>query len=240
VRAFDNAEAVSRVISHTWYVKQQRSRILFIHDYEGPDGPARVNLHLDILRQAGITTVDFWNISDGIAIGGNRVPFTNAFPDRSLVDPTINLMLAEWDHIYWLSNNLDRNIGYAIETTLGFFENGGTMFINIPTKRIPDDSPVLEFLPFERMATLPAGQQSFFIANGSEVIPRKPSQTRRGLFSEETSLPLYPSYPLARPFACLRPILKPGLCLANPSILKVPNLYLPPIHRRVSCSSAST
>jgi hypothetical protein len=171
VRAFDNAEAVSRVISHTWYVKQQRSRILFLHDYEGPDGPARVNLHLGILRLAGITTVDFWNISDGIAIGGNRVPFTNAFPDRSLVDPTINLMLAEWDHIYWLSNNLDRNIGYAIETTLGFFENGGTMFINIPTKRIPDDSPVLEFLPFERMATLPAGQQSFFIANGSEVIP---------------------------------------------------------------------
>lgn len=170
VRAFDNAEAVSRVISHTWYVKQQRSRILFLHDYEGPDGPSRVNLHLDLLRQAGITTVDFWNISDGIAIGGNRVPFTNAFPDRSLIDPTVNLMLAEWDHIYWLSNNLDRNIGYAIEMTLRFFENGGTMFINIPTKRIPDDSPVLEFLPFERMETLPAGQQSFFIANGSEVI----------------------------------------------------------------------
>jgi hypothetical protein len=171
VRAFDNAEAVSQVISHEWHVKKQRSRVLFLNDIENPDAPSRVARHLNLLRLNGIDVVDYIDISDGNAVGGNRVPFTSAFPDRSLAAPTTNMMLAEWDHIYWVSDNLDRNIGYALEMTLEFFRNGGTMFIAIPTKRIPDDNPLLEFLPFERMAQLPPGQQSFILQTNSKVTP---------------------------------------------------------------------
>jgi hypothetical protein len=155
-----------------------------------------VNLHLGILRLAGITTVDFWNISDGIAIGGNRVPFTSALPDRSLSAPTTNMMLAEWDHIYWASDNMDRNIGYAIELTLDFFSNGGTMFINIPTKRIDDDdNAALEFLPFERMERLPPGQQSFIIQTNSKVTPLPDIEGAPELTIRRNLLSYYPVVP---------------------------------------------
>ncbi|MCH8494521.1 MAG: hypothetical protein LAT57_02675, partial [Balneolales bacterium] len=66
------------------------------------------------------------------------------------------------------SDNLDRNIGYALEMTLEFFENGGTMFVNIPSKILFDDNPVLEFLPFERIQQPPAGR-TFILQNNSVV-----------------------------------------------------------------------
>jgi hypothetical protein len=171
VRAYDNAEASSAIITYQWFVKRQRSSVLFFNDIENPDAPNRVAQHLSLLRENGIDVVDYIDISDGNAISGQRVPFTSALPDRSLADPTTNRMLAEWDHIYWVSDNLDRNISYALEMTLDFFNKGGTMFINIPTKRISDDNPLLEFLPFERMEQLPAGQQSFIIQSNSLVTP---------------------------------------------------------------------
>jgi hypothetical protein len=169
IRSFDNAGAVSAVRSHTWYVKEQKSRILFLNDYFGPNSEIIAELHLGILRDIGFETIDYLDISDGTATGGRRVVLSSAFPDRSLGAPTINKMLAEWDHIYWVSDNLDRNIGYAIELTLEFFRNGGTMFVNIPTKVLFDDNPVLEFLPFERVQPVPQGQQSFIIQNNSLV-----------------------------------------------------------------------
>lgn len=171
IRAVDNAGAVSPTAVHEWYIKRQTSRILFLNDYFGSNSNAIAQLHLDILADLGFTQIDYMDISDGLATGGRRVPFSQAFPDRSLAQPTINLMLAEWDHIYWLSDNLDRHIGYGIEITTQFFDNGGTMFINIPTKNISPENPMFEFLPFERMEILPSGQQSFILANNSEIKP---------------------------------------------------------------------
>jgi hypothetical protein len=80
-------------------------------------------------------------------------------------------MLAEWDHIYWVSNDLDRNIGYALELTLDFFNNGGTMFINIPTKNLLPDNNLFEFLPFQGFETVPTGFNNFVINANSLVIP---------------------------------------------------------------------
>jgi hypothetical protein len=168
-RSVDNAAAISEVKEFTWYVKQQTSKVLFLNDYFGPNSATREQLHLQALSAAGITQIDYFNISDGTATGGRRVALTSAFPNRSLGAPTINKMLAEWDHIYWISDNLDRNIGYALELTIDFFSNGGTMFINIPTKVLFDDNPLLEFLPFERVQPVPQGQQSFIIQNNSIV-----------------------------------------------------------------------
>jgi len=169
VRAVDNAGAISQIGVHEWYIKRQTSNILFLNDFEGSASNTRAELHLNLLAELGFTEVDYIDISDGQATGGQRVPFTTALPARALAEPTINLMMAEWDHIYWMSNNLDRNIGYAIEYTTRFFDEGGTMFINMPTKNVPSDNPIFQFLPFQRMETLPTGEQSFFIANGSEI-----------------------------------------------------------------------
>lgn len=149
VRAIDNAAAVSNVIVHNWYVKEQTSRILFLNDYYGFNSQQRADLHLDLLESNGLDNVDYLDISDGIVSGGTRVPLSNAFPDRTLADPTINMMLAEWDYIYWISNDLDRNIGYALEITDQFFDEGGKMFVNIPIELLGDRNSLYQFLPFQ-------------------------------------------------------------------------------------------
>jgi hypothetical protein len=171
IRAIDNAGAVSTMREHTWYLKQQTSRILYVDDYPGTVGDQRRALHLALLAENGITQVDYLSVRDGEATGGRRVPFSAGFPDRSLAAPTINKMLAEWDHIYWVSNDLDRNIGYALELTLDFFNNGGTMFINIPTKNLLPDNNLFEFLPFQGFETVPTGFNNFVINANSLVIP---------------------------------------------------------------------
>jgi hypothetical protein len=169
VRSVDNAAALSDAVSYSWHVKKQESTVLFLNDYQGTNSRDRFNLHRELLNQAGVSAVDYLDISDGQTTGGRRVQLSQALPDRSLVSPTTNMMLAEWDHIYWISDNLDRNIGYALEMTLDFFEQGGTMFVNIPSKSVADDNPLLQFLPFERVEQVPPNQQSFYIRSGSEL-----------------------------------------------------------------------
>lgn len=196
LRSFDNAGAVSPTVSHTWHIKKQTSRILFLNDYAQPGTNVAGNLHLDILSDIGITQVDYINISDGLSAGGRRVPLTFAFPNRSLAAPTINKMLAEWDHIYWISDNLDRNIGYAFEMTLEFFERGGTMFINIPTKILFEDNVLLQFLPFQRVQTVPQGQSTFIIANQSLIVPTSDVNNPPVLRFRRNLLATYPVIPL--------------------------------------------
>lgn len=173
IRAVDNAGAVSPVQQRSWFLKKQRSRILFVHDYEGTAGAARVAQHMKHLKNNGFDNIDYLDISDGVAQSGQRIRFSNALHNRALVDPTINLMLAEWDHIYWISDNLNRNIGYALEMTLRFFQNGGTMFINIPTDMDirAEDDPLFQFLPFERVAGLPPQTNRFQIEANTQLIP---------------------------------------------------------------------
>jgi hypothetical protein len=196
IRSFDNAGAVSQTISYTWFIKKQTSRILFLNDYAGPGTQTAANLHLGILSDIGISQVDYLNISDGLTIAGRRVPLTQAFPNRSLAAPTINKMLAEWDHIYWISDNLDRNIGYAFELTLEFFERGGTMFINIPTKILFEDNVLLQFLPFQRVQTVPQGQSTFIVANQALLIPTSEVNNPPVLRFRRNLLASFPVIPL--------------------------------------------
>lgn len=202
IRAVDNAGAISPTISYEWYIKQQTSRVLVLNDIQGDGNFQVIQQHFNLLRNVGIDQFDFMNITDGVTTGGQRVVLSSAFPDRSLGNPTINTMLAEWDHIYWVSNNLFRNIGYALELTVRFFENGGTMFINIPTSDLPSDNPLFQFLPFQRMEILPSGQQSFFIANNSMIIPTEfvsnppVLQFRRNLLSYYPVIPFGETVPL--------------------------------------------
>jgi hypothetical protein len=218
VRAFDNAEAVSSSSSFSWYVKQQTSKILLLNDYFGFNTEERGELHLSILDSIGISNVDYIDISDGQALGGTRVPLTNAFPDRSLAQPTINLMLAEWDYIYWISDDLDRNIGYALELTEEFFNQGGKMFINIPIEYLGDRNSLFQFLPFQGVELAsysePGRSPEFRIRSCSEVKLIGNSDYTPNLRMDANILPAYPIIPFSESINLFEAEF--SLLLANP------------------------
>lgn len=191
IRAIDKADAVSPVDSLSWYIKEQRSRVLFVHDYPGLEGDAAFMFHIEILRELGIEHFDLLDVRDGTTAGA-KVPPSAAF--HQPFQPTLNRVLAEWDHIYWISGNIDRNITYALRSTIDFFEEGGTMFVNIPAKRIPDDDVILDFLPLDRVASLPPLAGSFRMPRGAELTPiLNPSLPV--ITVDRTSLDIYPLVP---------------------------------------------
>ncbi len=168
LRAVDQADARSEVDEITWHLKRQTSRILFLNDYS-TNTEAAATLHQNLLANAGITEYDYIDISDGVVAGGFKVPFTQAFP--SVTTPTVNQTLAYWDYIYWVSNDLDRNIVYALEITEQFFENGGKMFLNIPSKFLTPDEGVFNFLPVTRMTPRPTEANNFIVVRNEPVLP---------------------------------------------------------------------
>lgn len=169
IRAVDNADAVSPIDSVSWYLKEQQSRILFVNDYPGSLGQAAIRFHQELLETAGITNYDMLHVIDGTASGGRKVPMSSAF--HLPVDPTMIRILAEWDHIYWVSGDLDRNITYALRSTIDFFANGGTMFVNIPTKRMQEEDAIFDFLPISAMKPVPAGQTSYQVQANATLAP---------------------------------------------------------------------
>ena len=168
VRVTDQAGAVSQQDTVSWYVKRQTSNILFIHDDASNSGDQNVQFHKDKLGENGLV-VDTWDISGGTAERGQSVNLSESFP--AVIEPTLQRTLAEWDHIYWLSNSLNRNINFAQEITGLFRENGGNMFVNIPMTNIDDDSPLLDFLAIDRQGTLPSLGTGFSIGFNSDIRP---------------------------------------------------------------------
>ena len=162
VRAVDAAGSASELDSLSWYIKEQKSNTLFLNDYSGPSSSNRQQFHLNLLQQNGISP-DIWIINDG-DVSQDKVALSNAFP--AVIDPTLIKTLSKWDHIYWISNDLDRNITYAQEILDEFFDKGGTSFINIPMKNIDEEDPVFNFLPVDSIQT---GQ--FLILEDSLVTP---------------------------------------------------------------------
>jgi len=194
IRSIDNAESISEVKSYKWFLKEQTSRILFLNDYSGNNSQSRADLHLDLLNQLGISSIDYIDISDGSVAGGTRVQLTSAFHNRDLSDPTINLALAQWDYIYWISDDLNRNIGYALELTSQFFENGGKMFVNIPIEFISSQNSLFQFLPFQGVQAPPDERNAEFIIQKCEPISKS-----EGLdFQPELRFRnnVFPSYPI--------------------------------------------
>jgi hypothetical protein len=169
-RSVDQAGAKSPAMAKTWHVKRQTSRVLVISDLSSPDALARLNAARGYLNAAGVTAVDVIFANDGVATGGFKSPMSAAF--QRTIDPTMSRALARWDYIYWLSNDLDRNITYALDLTVDFFRNGGKMFINIATKNLPSSDPVFLFLPFERLgAPGVTGALGFLVQANTKVSP---------------------------------------------------------------------
>lgn len=167
VRAIDNAGAVSNVDTLSWFIKKQSSKTLFLNDYSGGFSQNIASFHLNLLDQNGISP-DIWIINDG-TVAQEKVSLSDAFP--TVIDPTLKKTLAKWDHIYWLSDDIDRNITYALEITDEFFANGGTMFVNIPMKGISQNDEVFNFIPVDSVGVLTGIQTNFLLNGNTEIVP---------------------------------------------------------------------
>lgn len=169
VRAIDAAGAVSDVDTVSWYLKAQNSKVLFINDYGASSSLTKQSQHVNYLNQIGIQP-DVWLINTG-AVTQDKIALSDKFP--SVIDPTLKKTLAKWDHIYWISDDIDRNITYALDITSEFFTNGGTMFVNIPMKTISQEDEIFNFLPVDSIGVLNAGSiQTGFVLNGNtDVLP---------------------------------------------------------------------
>ena len=171
VRTTDAALATSEIQSHEWYLKRQTSSVLILNDDASSSSLENLAFTRDRLSAIGISS-DVIDISDGEGFGsGGVVPLSNAFP--RIINPTLNRALAEWDHIYWMSSSLRRNINYAPEILSRFFDNNGTLFFNALSRVQDSSNPLLNFLPIQAYVSIDAsrGENGFRIQNNYEVRP---------------------------------------------------------------------
>jgi hypothetical protein len=188
VRTVDNAGAVSVTDTVSWFLKQKKSNVLLLNDFAGSDSETVAAFHKNLLAQSGITP-DEWIINDG-EIAQGQVPLSEAFP--AVIDPTLKKTLAQWDHIYWVSNDINRNITYALDITSEFFDNNGTMFVNIPMKGIDQNDEIFNFLPVDSIGVLNGIQTNFLINGNTDIVPADGS----GLSPLTISQRIVGNYPL--------------------------------------------
>ena len=204
VRVTDKAGAVSEIDSVLWFVKQQKSKVLLLNDNSNDSDFSSQAFHLERLESQGITP-DVWIINDGGSIPDFKTPLSKAFPKT--IDPTLTNTLKNWDHIYWISDDINRNITYAQQIADEFFDNGGTMFVNIPVRNILQSDPLFNFLPIDSLGQL-TGTQTGFVVNASSsvttllpnypnltttrraagIIPLKPTSESQALYNTEISV----------------------------------------------------
>jgi len=172
VRTVDRALAVSEVHEFEWFVKRQKSKILVLNDQD-INTQSALSFHLSALNEIGLQ-YDVIDISDGIVDQNSpKVQLSNAFP--SVLNPTLNKMLAEWDYIYWFSNNINRNITYADEILGDFFTGGGKLFYatrmrsNLSVDQNRD--PIFEFLPVRGFPELESGETAFILRSNRDIYP---------------------------------------------------------------------
>ncbi len=164
LRAFDQSLTGSEIAGHEWFVKEQTSNLLFMNDDNSAGATGSMALHMSMLDQLDFD-YDVWDISDALIPSGNVLP--------TPLDPTLSMALAEWDHIYFISDQLDHNLLYALQFTSEFLSAGGSIFVNIPSRIIPAQNrdPVFNFLPFSGYQELPPGESRFILFPGSQLEP---------------------------------------------------------------------
>lgn len=168
IRSIDAAGATSNIDTVSWYIKPQYSDVLFINDIGSAAAIDIQNEHLSYLSNSGIEP-DIWLINSGqTALGG--IGLAEEFP--SVIDPTLKRTLAKWDHIYWVSNDIDRNITFALDITTDFFSQGGSMFISIPMKEISQEDDIFNFIPVDSIGYVnPDSLETGFLINGDVDVP---------------------------------------------------------------------
>ncbi len=190
VRVTDRAFANSEIVSQSWFIKQKNSDILILNDVGGLDTQNSLAFHSDALQEIGLT-FDIWNITDGEAGGGRKVRLSEAFPN--VINPTLRKTLAEWNYIYWISNDIDRNITFAQDILSDFFLNGGKLFTTIPMKLISDEDPIFSFIPVAALGELPPIGTGFQILQDTDVISQ---QIRPVLLTNQRIINVSPLIPI--------------------------------------------
>lgn len=171
-RTVDRALAESEIQEFDWYLKRQNSNILILNDDSGLGSQEKLQFHIQNLDRLGFTA-DILDISGGEGLQGGIVPLSSSFP--RVIEPTLNRALAQWDHIYFISNSLNRNLNYAPEILNRFFENGGTLFAAVPVTRPNDDTrledPLFQFIPISGFVDVDSnqGEVGFRIDTGAEI-----------------------------------------------------------------------
>lgn len=191
IRSIDAAGAVSQVDTLSWYVKQQTSKTLFINDFGGSTSLQVQNEHLSYLESNNINP-DVWLINTGQPSLGT-IELASQFP--TVVDPTLQKTLAKWDHIYWVSDDIDRNIVHALEITTEFFAEGGNMFVTIPMKSIGQDDEIFNFIPVDSIGDYSSASpqsNNFIVSGNTEVTSPSGGPTLR---LESTKTSIYPLKP---------------------------------------------
>jgi len=189
VRVTDRAFATSEIASHPWFIKQKTSDILILNDVGGLDTQNSLAFHSDVLRETGLN-FDVWNITDGQAGGGRKVRLSEAFPN--VINPTLRKTLAEWNYIYWISNDIDRNITFAQDILSDFFDSGGKLFATIPMKLISGEDPIFSFIPVAGLGELPPIGTSFQILQDTDVISQQSRPALRSNQRITNASPLIP------------------------------------------------
>ena len=169
VRTIDAARAVSDRDEIQWFVKEQKSKVLLLNDIGKNSSLEEMNWHISYLKELGIAP-DVWLINTGQPALGT-IELSDQFP--KVVDPTLKKTLAQWDHIYWVSDDVDRNIVHALDITSDFFAGGGSMFVTIPMKEVSQEDVIFNFLPVDSIGYFPSGgiETGFVINAGTEVSP---------------------------------------------------------------------
>jgi len=153
IRTIDNAGAISIADTVKWFIKQQTSRVLVLHDYATLTAGTIKKLHIDGIEAAGISSYDFITITDGEILTGSKVSLSSALP--RVIDPTLVKMMAKWDFIYFFSSDLNRNVTYLQEMTTEFRDKGGKIFANIQMGSLEATDALFSFFPMQSFSSLP-------------------------------------------------------------------------------------
>ena len=193
IRTIDAAGAVSSIDSTSWYIKEKTSKVLFINDDGSNDSIENQERHLEYLNNNGINP-DIWLINTG-EVEQDKIALSEQFPQT--INPTLVNTLADWDHIYWFSNDIDRNITYALEITSEFFAEGGTMFVTIPMKGISQTDEIFNFLPVDSIGVLTPGRSDFLINANTEISLTQQTQSILNPITERRLTSVYPLKPIS-------------------------------------------
>jgi hypothetical protein len=183
VRAVDLTDTTSSIERVHWFVKKQRSDILYVNDWRKSNAPVLQRFHLGLLAEhlpAG-TPIDVWDITVPFVTGAaGNVPRSELLPKNAV--PSLQQTLALYKHIYWVATNTTNstqrnNFPFAVAVLDVFFDNGGTILVHSPITLPPDPednlgNPAVLLLPMSGLIAFPDTlRQQLRLRPGAAVRP---------------------------------------------------------------------
>jgi hypothetical protein len=183
VRAVDRTDTTSTLERFTWYVKKQRSDILYVNDWRKSNAPILQRFHLELLKDhlPDGARVDVWDITVPFVTGAaGNVPRSELLPTNAT--PTLQQTLALYKHIYWVATNTTNstqrnNFPFAVAVLDVFFDQGGTILVHSPVTLPPDSednlgNPAVLLLPMNGLISFPDTlRQQLRLRPGAAVRP---------------------------------------------------------------------